>query len=62
MLHDQGLMDTSTHNKNIIEQIFPEVLKSIPKGYNITIVYTITDYKLKVMNNEDDTMKISPMI
>ena len=47
-------------NKNIIGQMFPEVLKSRLRG-EIEIVYTMVAYKSKMMHDEDDTLHLSPM-
>ena len=35
--------------------------KNKVKEYNISIVYTMVAYKLKVINSEDDTLNFSPM-
>ena len=42
--------------------MFTNLLKSSPKGDIITIVYTMIDYKFKVMHDEDDTLNLSAMI
>ena len=48
-------------NKNIIEQRFPELLKSRSKGENIAIIYTMIDYKFKAVHDEDNTLSFYPM-
>ena len=42
--------------------MFPEVLKSGSKGDNIAILYTMIDYKYKVMHYKDYTLNLSTII
>ena len=41
--------------------MFPKLLKSRSKGDNIEIVYTVIDYKLKMMHDKYDKLNLSPM-
>ena len=59
MIRVQWILEST--NQNIIGHIFPEVFKSESKGGNIAIVYTMIYYGLRVMYDECDTLKFSPM-
>ena len=50
-----------TKNKNIIEQMFPEILKIKVKGDNIATMYNMVPYKSKVTHVEYDTLNLSPI-
>ena len=50
-----------TKNKNIIEQMFPEILKIKVKGDNIATMYNMVPYKLNLIHIEYYILNLLPI-
>ena len=57
--YDQGVMDASIHKLKYHWVDFPWNIKIKVKGNNISIVYSVLVYKLKVIHDEYDTLNFT---